>query len=141
MVLIPLFFRIVLQDNSGLLLCVLYSSRRQGRSSFDFLAEELDNLLQCHKCKTILVMRDLNFHLEQQAYDNLVSIQGLVNHVTFPTHEQGGLIDPVLSDLPEANIRLEQQIGKVSSSDHHATLTHIHLNAAREGAVPRTIWM
>ena len=135
-----LFFRIVLQDNSGLLLCVLYRPPRQGRSSFDFLAEELDNLLQRHGCKNILIVGDLNFHLEQQAYENLVSVQGLVNHVTFPTHERGGLLDPVLSDLPEANIRC-QQLDKVGSSDHHAVLTHIHLPAAREGAVPRTIWM
>ena len=85
-------------------------------------------------------MGDLNFHLEQQAYENLVSVQGLVNHVTFPTHERGGLLDPVLSDLPEANIRC-QQLGKVGSSDHHAVLTHIHLNAAREDAVPRTTWV
>ena len=84
------FFRIVLQDNSGLLLCVLYRPPRQGCSSFDFLAEELDNLLQRHGCKNILVVRDLKFHLEQQPYDNLVSIQGQVNHVTFPTHEWGG---------------------------------------------------
>ena len=51
-----LFFRIVLQDNSDLLLCVLYRPPRQGRFSFDFLAEELDNLLQRHRCKDILVV-------------------------------------------------------------------------------------
>ena len=38
-----LFFRIVVQDNSGLLHCFLYRPSRQGHSSFDFLAEELDN--------------------------------------------------------------------------------------------------
>ena len=135
-----LFFRIVLQDNSGLLLCILYRPPRQGRSSFDFLAEELDNLLRRYGCKNVLIVGDLNFHLEQQTYENLTTVHGLVNHVTFPTHERGGLLDPVLSDLPEANIRC-QQLEKVGSSDHHAVLTHINLSAAREDAVPRTIWV
>ena len=135
-----LFFRIVLQDNSGLLLCILYRPPRQGRSSFDFLAEELDNLLRRYGCKNVLIVGDLNFHLEQQAYENLTTVHGLVNHITFPTHERGGLLDPVLSDLPEANIRC-QQLQKVGSSDHHAVLTHINLSAAREDAVPRTIWV
>ena len=135
-----LFFRIVLHDNSGLLLCILYRPPRQGRSSLDFLAEELDDLLRRHQCKTVLIVGDINFHLEQQAFDNLVAVQGLVNHVTFPTHEGGGLLDPVLSDLPEDNVSC-WQLDRVGSSDHHAVLTHIRLNAAREEAVPRTIWL
>ncbi|MPC51604.1 hypothetical protein E2C01_045453 [Portunus trituberculatus] len=77
-----LFFRIVLADNSGLLLCLLYCPPRQGRSSLNFLAEELDNLLQHHGCKNVLIVGDVNFHLEQQAYDNLVTVLGLTNHIT-----------------------------------------------------------
>ncbi|XP_045137177.1 uncharacterized protein LOC123519737 [Portunus trituberculatus] len=135
-----LFFRIVLTDNSGLLLCVLYRPPRQGRFSLDFLAEEMDNLLQRHGCKNVLIVGDLNFHLEQQAYNNLVTVSGLTNHVTFQTHERGGLLDPVLSDLPEERI-LCQQLDKVGSSDHHAVLTKIQLHVAREKAAPRTIWL
>ena len=135
-----LFFRIVLRDNSGLLLCVLYRPPRQGRFALDFLAEELDDLLRRHQCKSVLILGDLNFHLEKQAFENLIAVQGLVNFVTFPTHEGGGLLDPVLSDLPEANVTC-QQLDKVGSSDHHAVLTHVQLNAAREEAVPRTIWL
>ncbi|MPC78093.1 hypothetical protein E2C01_072570 [Portunus trituberculatus] len=127
-----LFFRIVLRDNSGLLLCVLYRPPTQGRFALD--------LLRRHQCKSVLILGDLNFHLEKQAFDNLVAVQGLVNHVTFTTHEGGGLLDPVLSDLPETNISC-QQLDKVGSSDHHAVLTHVQLTAAREEAVPRTIWL
>ena len=135
-----LFFRVVLRNNSGLLLCVLYRPPRQGRTVFEYLAEELDNLLLLYSCKNILIVGDLNFHVEQQAYNNLLSVQGLVNHVTFPTHERGGLLDPVLTDIPEANIKC-QQLDQVGSSDHHAVLTLIDLDTARESAVPRTIWL
>ena len=41
---------------------------------------------------------------------------GLVNHLTFPTHEWGGSLDSVLSDLPETSI-LSQPLGPVGSSD------------------------
>ena len=135
-----LFFRIVLTDNSGLLLCVLYRPPRQGRFSLDFLAEEMDNLLQHHGCKNVLIVGDLNFHLEQQAYNNLVTVHSLTNHVTFQTHERGGLLDPVLSDLPEERISC-QQLDKVGSSDHHAVLTKILLHVAREKVAPRTVWV
>ena len=135
-----LFFRVVLRNNSGLLLCVLYRPPRQGRTVFEYLAEELDNLLLLYSCKNILIVGDLNFHVEQQAYNNLLSVQGLVNHVTFPTHERGGLLDPVLTDIPEANIKC-QQLDQVGSSDHHAVLTLIDLDTARESTVPRTIWL
>ena len=135
-----LFFRIVLGDNGGLLLCALYRSPRQGRSSLDFLTEELDNLLQRHECRRVIIVGDLNFHLERQAYENLVTVQGLVNHVKFPTHERGGLLDPVLSDLPQANVRC-QQLDKVGSSDHHVVLTQVQLTVAREAAFPRSIWL
>lgn len=91
-----LFFCIVMQDNSGLPLCVLYHPPWRGCFPFNFLMKELDNLLCCHQCWTVLIIGDPNFHLEQQAFNNLVTIQGLVNHITFPTHERGRLLDPVL---------------------------------------------
>ncbi|MPC51397.1 hypothetical protein E2C01_045241 [Portunus trituberculatus] len=75
-----------------------------------------------------------------QIYNNLVAALGLTNHVTFHTHKRGGLLDPVLSDLPEERISCHQ-LGKVESSDHHAVLTKIQLHVARERAAPRTIWL
>ncbi len=75
--------------------CVMYRPPRQGRAPLDFLTEELDTLLLRHKCSQVMIVGDLNFHLENEAYTSLLSVQGLVNHVTFPTHERGGLLDPV----------------------------------------------
>ncbi|KAG0709931.1 hypothetical protein GWK47_002646 [Chionoecetes opilio] len=93
-----------------------------------------------HKCSHVIKLGDLNLHLEQEAYDNLFMVQGLENHVLFPTHEWGGLLGPVLSDLPETSI-LCQQRGLVGSIDHYAVLAQVKLNMAREDAVPRTIWL
>ena len=135
-----LFFRVVLADNSGLLLCVMYRPPKQGRAPLDFLTEELDTLLQRHKCSHVMVVGDLNPHMEQDAFDNLLAVQGLTNHVTFPTHERGGLLDPVMSDLPEASICC-QQLGPVGSSDHFAVLSQVELLTAREDTIPRTIWL
>ena len=58
------FSMVVLNDNTGLFLCVMYRSPRQGRSALEFLTEELDILLQLHKCSHLVVLGDLNFHLE-----------------------------------------------------------------------------
>ena len=135
-----LFFRVVLTDNSGLLLCVMYRPPRQGRAPLDFLTNELDSLLLRHQCSQVMVVGDLNFHLEQEAFDNLLTVQGLINHVTFPTHERGGILDPVLSDLPDTSIQC-QQLGPVGSSDHYTVLAQVKLQTAREEAVSRTIWL
>ncbi|MPC44936.1 hypothetical protein E2C01_038618 [Portunus trituberculatus] len=113
---------------------------RQGRAPLDFLTEELDTLLLRHQCSHMMVVGDLNCHLEQSAYDDLLEVQGLTNHVTFPTHMRGGMLDPVLSDLPETSIRFHQ-LEPVGSSDHYAVLARVELNATREDTVPRTIWL
>ena len=134
------FFRVVLEDNTGLLLCVMYRPPKQGRSQLDFLTEELDTLLSRHKCRHAMIVGDLNPHLEKEAFENLLLVHGLQNHVTFPTHERGGLLDPVLTDLPDTTIAC-QQLGTVGSSDHHAVLTQVTLTLAREKAVPRTVWL
>ena len=92
-----LFSRIILTDNSFLLLCVMYRISNQGPSPLEFLTEELDSLLLRHRCSHVLLVGNLNFHLEQEIFNNLLTVQGLINHVTFPTHERRGLLDPVLS--------------------------------------------
>ncbi|XP_045122826.1 uncharacterized protein LOC123511207 [Portunus trituberculatus] len=93
-----------------------------------------DPLLRIYRSKR--GKTDKRYH----AYNNLVTVSGLTNHVTFQTHERGGLLNPVLSDLPEERI-LCQQRDKVGSSDHHVVLTKIQLHVAREKAAPRTIWL
>uniref|UniRef100_A0A0P4VP62 Endonuclease/exonuclease/phosphatase domain-containing protein n=1 Tax=Scylla olivacea TaxID=85551 RepID=A0A0P4VP62_SCYOL len=135
-----LFFRVVINDSTGLLLCVMYRPPRQGRSALDFLTEELDTMLQRHKCSHVMILGDLNFHLEQDAFNSLLMVQGLTNHVSFPTHERGGSLDPVLTDLPDSSI-VCHQLGTVGTSDHHAVLARVKLDIAREAAAPRTIWL
>ena len=69
-----------------------------------------------------MVAGDLNHHLEQGAYDNLLTVEGLTDDVTFPTHEQGGTLDSVILDLQEDTLCCHQ-LELASSSDHHAVLT------------------
>ncbi|XP_063879419.1 uncharacterized protein LOC135110721 [Scylla paramamosain] len=135
-----LFFRVVINDSRGLLLCVMYRPPRQGRSALDFLMEELDTMLQQNKCSQVMILGDLNFHLQQDAFNSLLMVQGLTNHVSFPTHERGGSLDPVLADLPDSSI-VCHQLGTVGISDHHAVLASVKLDIAREAAAPRTIWL
>ena len=85
-----------------------------------------------------MIVGDLNPHMEQDAYNNLLAVQGLTNHVTFPTHKRRGMLDPVITDLPEATIRC-QQLAPVGSSDQYATLSHVELLVAREDAITRII--
>ena len=103
-----LFFGVVLADNSGLLLCIMYHPTKQGRAPLDFLTQKLDILLPQHKCSHMMIIGDLSPHMDQDAYNNLPGVQRLTNHVTFPTNEKGGLLDPVIPDLPEASIRCQQ---------------------------------
>ncbi|KAK4288461.1 hypothetical protein Pmani_038511 [Petrolisthes manimaculis] len=135
-----MFFRVVLADRSALLICAMYRPPRQGPASLHYLSEKLDDLLILHRCSHVLVVGDLNHHLEQQAYENLLDVQGLIDHVTFPTHERGGTLDPVISDLQEDTLCCHQ-LGPVGSSDHHAVLTKVNVGVARDEATTRTIWM
>ncbi|MPC43636.1 hypothetical protein E2C01_037288 [Portunus trituberculatus] len=46
-------------------------------------------LLLCALCNHVLIVGDdLNHHLERDAYENLLEVQGLTDDVTFPTHER-----------------------------------------------------
>lgn len=99
--------------------------------------EELDTLLLQHRCHHVMIVGHLNFHLEPIAFDNLITVQGLANQVTFPMHEQGGLLDPVLSDLHDANTLL----GPMGSSHHFNVLLQVKINAVRAGAALHTVWL
>ena len=64
------------------------------------------------------------------AFNSFMAVQRLENHLSFPTHERGGSLDPVLTHIPHSNI-LCQQLGMVGTLDHHAVLTGIKLDIAR----------
>ena len=135
-----MFFRVVLADRSALLLCAMYRPPRQGPSSLQYLTDKLDDLLTVYSCSHVLVVGDLNHHLERHAYESLLTVQGLTDHVTFPTHERGGTLDPVISDLQEDTLQCHQ-LGLVGSSDHHAVLTQVDVGVARDEATTRTVWL
>ncbi|KAK8396061.1 hypothetical protein O3P69_005273 [Scylla paramamosain] len=135
-----MFFRVVLANHSALLLCAMYRPPWQGHDSLLYLKEALDVLLVTHRCQHILLVGDLNHHLERDAYENLLTVQGLKDHVTFPIHERGGTLDPVISDLEEDTLNCHQ-LGLVGSSDHHAVLTQVDMGVARDEATTRTVWL
>ncbi|MPC73195.1 hypothetical protein E2C01_067515 [Portunus trituberculatus] len=135
-----MYFRVMLADRSDLLLCDLYRPPRQGPDSLLYLNEALDNLMMAHSCSHVLIVRDLNHHLEREAYENLLEVQGLTDHVTFPTHERGGTLDLVISDYQEDRLQCHQ-LGLVFSSDHHAVLTQLEVGVAWDEATTRTIWL
>lgn len=93
-----------MQTTAGFSSVSCTTPRDKEEPPLDFLTEELDTLLHHHNCSHVMIVRGLNFHMEKDAFNNLLAVQGLTNHVTFPTHEQGGLLDPVVTDLPEASI-------------------------------------
>ena len=82
-----MYFRVTVADRSALLLCAMYHPTRQEPDSLLFLLETLDNLMLAHSCTHVLIVSDLNHHLERDAYENLPEVQGLTDHVTFSAHE------------------------------------------------------
>ena len=135
-----MFLRVILNSNSALLLCAHYRPQWQGRAPLDFLTDHLDDLLTRYDCQHVMIVGDLNYHLVQSAYDDLLSVQGLVDHVDFPTHILGGILDPVISDLDDETITCTQQ-GQVGTSDHFAILSSVRLAPARDEDIQRKIWL
>ena len=81
---------------------------------------------------------DLNHNLEQGAYENLLTVQDLTDNVTFPTHERGKTVDPVISDLQEDTLRCDQ-LERVGSSDRHTVLIQMNMDVVRDEATSRTV--
>ncbi|KAG0729665.1 hypothetical protein GWK47_029866 [Chionoecetes opilio] len=135
-----MFFRVVLADRSAILLCAMYRLPRQGPASLQYLTGTLDDLMLEHCCWHVLVVGDLNHHLEQHAYESLLTVQGLTDHMTFPTHEREGTLNPVISDL-QGDTLCCHQLRLVASSDHHAVLTQVDVGVARHETTSRTVWL
>lgn len=67
---------------------------------------------------------DLNQYLVATAFNNLLTVFGMHNHVNFPTHSSGSSLDLVLSDFPESLVQCSA-LSNVGTSDHTAILTTI----------------
>ncbi|KAK4314421.1 hypothetical protein Pmani_014308 [Petrolisthes manimaculis] len=50
------FLRVVMANGTGLLLCAMYRSPRQGPDPINFLTEHLDDLLTRHRCRHVLIV-------------------------------------------------------------------------------------
>ncbi|KAG0725961.1 hypothetical protein GWK47_004492 [Chionoecetes opilio] len=137
-----MFFKIWTQHHGSTLLCVCYRPQWQGREPIEFLHSHLDRLLQQYSCNHTVIVGDLNQHLQlvARAFEELLTVYGLTNHVTFPTHISGSSLDPVISDLPEGVITC-RPLGAVGSSDHLAVLSTIHVAGLRDVPKKRTNWL
>ncbi|MPC54729.1 hypothetical protein E2C01_048654 [Portunus trituberculatus] len=54
--------------------------------------------MTAHNCQNVAIV-ELNQHLVMRAFIELIVLQGLRNYVDFPSHQRGGFLDPVLTDL------------------------------------------
>ena len=133
------FFRLWTNPHEAFLLCVCYRPQWQGNEPLIFLQDNLDRLLLQFSCKNTIIVGDLNQHLVASTFDELLDIYGLVNHVDFPTHISGSSLDPVITDLPEGDVKCRPE-GKVGSSDHFAVHTLLNIKAMREEESNRTTW-
>jgi len=134
-----MFFKIWTDTQDAVLLCVCYRPQWQGSEPLIYLQANLDNILHAYSCKNIIILGDLNQHLVERSFEELLTTFGLTNHVHFPTHISGSSLDPVITDLAESDVSCTS-LGTVGSSDHFAVLSKINLKAAREETLSRTIW-
>lgn len=85
-----------------------------------------------------MIVGDFNQHIGIWASTELIAVQGLHNHVDFPTHQREGSLDPVLTDLTIDNVQC-RPLDFMSTSDHLAILTTITLSQACEEYHSKTI--
>lgn len=91
----------------------------------------MDELMTKHHCSHGLIVEDLNRHLQQTAYESLLTVQSLADFVTFQTHERDGKLDPFISSMAEGVVNCSQ-LGPVGGSDHYADLTKVNVGVTRE---------
>ena len=130
----------VIDGNGKGLLCVgCYRPPWQGSVLLDFLTDNLDTMMTASQCDSVVVLGDLNQHMVQHAFNTLLVVYNLHNHVTFPTHRSGSSLDPVATDLPRHSIQCFP-LDFVGTSDHVAVLTKIQFRRPTEETTTRTLW-
>jgi len=135
-----MFFKLWTHTQDSILLCVCYRPQWQGGEPLSYLTTNLDVLLLQHSCKHLIIVGDLNQHLVQRQFDEMLTVFGLTNHVSFPTHISGSSLDPVITDLPSSMVTC-RPLATVGSSDHLAVLTKIKLAIDHNEGVTRTNWL
>ena len=134
-----IIFKIIDAHGQGTLCCGCYRPPSQGTALFDFLMDNLDQLMMEHKCEHVVILGDLNQHIVQATFDNLLAVFDLTNHVRFATHSSGSSLDPVVTDFPTPTVSCSP-LGFVGTSDHEAVLTKIEFKKPQDEQYTRTLW-
>lgn len=82
-----------------------YHPQLQSNKPITYLSRNVDSIMEENNCQNIITEGYTNNHLIQQVFNDMTTVQGLLNHVDFPTHISKGSLDPVLSDLAEEGIQ------------------------------------
>lgn len=114
--------------------CHVPSPRQRG-ASLDFLTEQVNALLTRPRCRRVLVLGDLNQHMEGVANDHPLTVHGLAHRVPFPSHERGATLG---LGLGEGRYTCHQLV-PVGSPDHHVILTRANVGVARDDPTFHTI--
>ncbi len=133
-------FKLFINSNEKMLIIACYRPQWQGNAPIEYLNENLDTLLLESGCSNVLIAGDLNQHLIQRSFDDLLLVHDLHNHVDFPTHISGSSLDPVLTDFPNLLMKCEP-LSYVGTSDHNAVLTCFDLQTIKEKQQDKTIWL
>ncbi|KAK8744024.1 hypothetical protein OTU49_000969, partial [Cherax quadricarinatus] len=120
--------------------CAMYRPQWQHADPINFLMENIDSLLLQHNCQHIIIVGDLNQHLLQRDFDDLLAVFDMRKFVDFPTHISCSSLDPVVSDLAEGIVTC-QPLGYVGSSDHKAVFTTLKIPTERGEESTRTTWL
>ena len=131
--------KLVGADGRGVLCVGCYRPPSQGTALLDYITTNLDRLMTVHRCDNVVIIGDLNPRGIQRTFDSLLTVFNLHNHVTFPTHRSGSILDPVVTDLPPHEVSCSP-LGPVGSSDHEAILTRITFRRTRDESSTRTLW-
>ena len=95
-----LLLKITDSKGKGLLCVGCYRPPSQGTALIDYLTVNLDVMMVANQCEHVIIIGDLNQNTVREAFNTLLVVHDLHNHVIFPTHSSGSSLDPVVTDLP-----------------------------------------
>lgn len=121
-------FRLWTHIQDSILLCVCYRPQWQSGELLHYLTIVLDVLLLHHSRKHLIIMGDLNHHLVQRQFDEMLTSFELSNHVSFPTHISDFSFVSEITDLPGSMVTF-RPLEIVESLNHLTVLNKIKLQS------------
>ena len=134
-----ILFRVFDASGKPILGIGCYRPPSQGPGILHFLRDNLDRLLLKWKCKNFIIIGDLIPRNVLMTFNDFMNSLNLMNHVNFPTHIAGSMLDPVLSDLPSRVVKCSS-LGQVGSSDHFGVLAEVLFNKPKYETFTRVLW-